>query len=77
MSQLRVSAKYWDSLRKIEKDYILSRYEIDGLQYLKTIVSEARKQLKGFDRIYGNGMVEKDSVTYRFSGNDTRKFKKV
>lgn len=76
-AQLKVSAKYWNSLRKIEQDYILDRHRKDGLAMLKMVISDARKQLPNFDKISGYGIVEKDGQTYKWSGDMTRKFHKV
>lgn len=75
--QIKVSRDYWNSLTKKEQDFIIDRYDIDGLQRLKTLLSAARKQLPGYDKIYGKGFVEKDGQLYLWSGWDTKKFNKV
>lgn len=74
---LKVSKKYWDSLRQIEKDYIINRFDKDGLSYCKTVISAARKLLPNFDKIYGYGIVEKDNEKYKFTGLDTKNFHKI
>lgn len=76
-AQLKISKKYWDTLRQIERDYILDRYSRDGLSMCKMVISDARKQLPNFDKIYGYGIVEKDGQKYKWSGDMTRKFQKI
>jgi len=74
---IKVSSSYWNSLTKQEQQFIIDRYDIDGLQALKTLISSARKQLPNYDKIYGKGFVEKDGQLYLWTGWDTKKFKKV
>lgn len=76
-AQLKISASYWNSLRKIEQDFILDRYEKDSLSYCKSVISAARKQLPSFDKIYGYGIVEKDGKKYKFTGLDTKRFQEI
>lgn len=76
-AQLKISKKYWDSLRQIEKDYIINRSQQDGLSMCKMVIGDARKQLPNFDKIYGYGIVEKDGQKYKWSGDMTRKFQKI
>ena len=76
-AKFKVSANYWNSLSDIEQQFIIDRHSRDGLQALKLIISSARKQVPGFDKIYGNGFIEKDGKKYQFSGSDTRKFKQI
>ena len=75
--QLKISEKYWTSLRKIEQDYILDRFERDGLSFCKSVISAARKQLPNFDKIYGYGIVERDGKKYKFTGEDTKRFQEI
>lgn len=74
---IKISKKVWDSLNKVEKEYILQRAETDGLSWCKMVISEARKQLPNFTKIYGYTFVEQNGNLYNFSGSDTRKFRKV
>lgn len=74
VKQLKISKDYWESLTTIEQDYIRGRWPKDALPYMKQVISQARKQLPGFTRIYGAGRVERGGKTYVYSGEDTKRF---
>lgn len=76
---MKVSKKYWDGLREIEKEFIRQRIQIDGLQDLKSKISIARKTFGiYYAKIYGKGFVElENGETYLYSGSDTKKYHKV
>lgn len=76
-SSFKVSTKYWNSLNKMEQDYIKDRINIDGLSQIKSLLSTAKKQFGTYDKIYGKGFIEKDGEVYLWSGWDTKKFRKV
>lgn len=73
----KVSPKYWNSLNKMEQDYIKERINIDGLSQLKSLLSSAKKQFGTYDKIWGKGFIEKDGEIYLWTGWDTKKFRKV
>lgn len=74
----KIAAKYWNSLKKFEQDYIQQRVDIDGVQALKTKISQARKLYPDYKKIYGKGFIELPNGDIRvWSGDDTKKFHKV
>ena len=64
----KISRSYWDSLSDDEQEYFKSRVNIEGVQNLKTLLSAAKKQLPGYDKIWGDGFVKKYGKTYQCIG---------
>ncbi|HYE67765.1 MAG TPA: hypothetical protein VEA58_04090 [Anaerovoracaceae bacterium] len=74
----KISATYWNTLKKFEQDYIRQRADIDGIQALKLRINAARKKYPNYTKIYGKGFIElPNGDTLLWSGEDTRKFHKV
>lgn len=74
----KISAKYWETLKKFEQDYIKERASVDDISTLKLIINSARKQHPNFNKIYGKGFIELSNGEIRlWTGNDTRKFQKI
>lgn len=71
----KVSKKYWESLKPFEQEYIKQRIDRDGLQYLKTLISAARKQYPNYVNLSPVGVITlHDGKELKFSGTDTKKF---
>jgi hypothetical protein len=74
-ASLKISPKVWNSYNQMEKDHVLSRYDIEDLFTIKNRLKDAKKFLPGYTKIYGKGFLEDgNGKTYLWSGNDTRQF---
>lgn len=75
---MKISAKYWDTLLKFEKEYVQLRANIDGIRSLKIRIAAARKQFPAYTAISGKGfLTDKDGTVYLWSGDDSKKFVKI
>jgi hypothetical protein len=74
----KISAKYWNSLKKFEQEYIKQRVDVDGISNLKLKINTARKLYPNYVKIYGKGFIElPNGITRVWSGEYSRKFNLV